>query len=79
LREILDRRVGQRDDFAIVAELIHLAEALVEIEQLLDAAQTRSDVAEPRRNAVHLLEELVREDVAIQIDDRVVGHRRSPR
>ena len=73
-REILDRRIGQRDDLAVVAELVHLAEALVEIEQLLHAAQPRPDVAEPRRDAIHLLEELVREDVAVDVDDRVAGH-----
>ena len=59
---------------AVVAELVHLAEALVEIEQLLDAAQPRPDIAEPRRDAVHLLEERVREDVAVDVDDRVAGH-----
>ena len=75
--EILDRRVGQRDDLAVVAELVHLAKALVEIEQLLDAAQPRPDIAEPRRNAVHLLEELVREDVTVDVDDRLAGHCRS--
>ena len=73
-REILDRRIRQRDDLAVVAELVHLAKALVEIEQLLHAAQPRPDIAEPRRNAVHLLEELVREDVAVDVDDGVSGH-----
>ena len=72
--EILDRRIRQRDDLAIVAELVHLAEALVEIEQLFDAAQPRPDIAEPRRNAVHLLEERVREDVAVDVDDRLSCH-----
>jgi hypothetical protein len=72
--KVLDRRIWQRDDLAVVAELVHLAEALVEIEQLLDAAQPRGDVAEPRRDAVHLLEELVGEDVAVDIDDRVASH-----
>ena len=72
--EVLDRRIGQRDDLAVVAELVHLAEALVEIEQLFDAAQPRPDIAELRREAVHLLEELVREDVAVDVDDGVVGH-----
>jgi hypothetical protein len=72
--KVLDRRVRQRDDLAVVAELVHLAEALVEIEQLFDAAQPRGDVAEARRDAVHLLEELVGEDVTVDIDDRVAGH-----
>src|SRR6516164_3154351 len=76
--EILDRRIRQRDDLAVIAELVHLAEALVEIEQLFDAAQPRGDVAEPRRDAVHLLEELVGKDVTVDIDDRVAWHRRSP-
>src|SRR5499433_1125177 len=76
--KVLDRRVRQRDDLPVVAELIHLAEALVEIEQLFDAAQPRGDVAEPRRDAIHLLEELVGKDVTVDIDDRVIGHRRSP-
>src|SRR5262249_49753619 len=46
----------------------------VEIEQLFDAAQPRPDIAEPRRDAVHLLEEFVREDVAVDVDDRFAGH-----
>ena len=77
-REVLDRRIGQRDDLAIVTELVHLAETLIEIEQLFDAAQPRPDIAELRPEAAHLLEELVREDVAVDVDDRVVGHGESP-
>ena len=42
LGEVLDRRIGQADDLAIVAEFVHLAKARVEIEQLLHAAQPRS-------------------------------------
>src|SRR5262245_7447766 len=76
--KVLDRRIRQRDDLAVVAELVHLAEALVEIEQLFDSPQPRRDVAEPRRDAIHLLEELIRKDVTVDIDDRVIGHRRSP-
>ena len=72
--KVLDRRIRQRDDLAVVAELVHLAEALVEVEQLFHAAQARADIAEPRRNAIHLLEELVREDVAVDVDDRLAGH-----
>src|SRR5262244_2234887 len=72
--KVLDRRVRQRDDLPVVAELVHLAEALVEVEQLFDAAQPRGDVAEPRRDAIHLLEELVGEDVTVDIDDRVAWH-----
>src|SRR6516165_6629492 len=75
--KVLDRRVRQRDDLPVVAELIHLAEALVEIEQLFDAAQPRGDVAEPRRDAIHLLEELVGKDVTVDIDDGLVRHRSS--
>ena len=73
-RKVFDRRVRQRDDFAIIAELVHLAEALIEIEQLFDAPQPRRDIAQPRRNAAHLLGELLRHDVAIDVDDRVIGH-----
>src|SRR5581483_6220288 len=76
--EVLDRRVGQRDDLAIVAEAIHLAEAFVEIEQLRHAAQARTDIAEPRCDAIHLLEERIREDVAVDIDDGVAGHAECP-
>src|SRR5262249_30250020 len=72
--EVLDRGIWERDDLAIVAERIHLAEALVEIEPLLHAAQARRDVAEPRRDAVHLLEEFFRSDVAIDVDDGLVRH-----
>ncbi len=75
--KVLDRRVRQRDDLAVIAELVHLAEALVEIEQLFHAPQPRRDVAQPRRDAIHLLEELVGEDVAVDVDDRLVGHRSS--
>src|SRR5262245_25775426 len=76
--KVLDRRVRQRDDLAVVAELVHLAEALVEIEQLFHAPQPRRDIAEPRRDAVHLLEELLRSDMTIDVDDRIVGHRAPP-
>src|SRR5262249_5480730 len=72
--KVLDRRIWQRDDLAVVAEVVHLAEALVEIEQLFDAPQPRGDVAEPRRDAIHLLEELVGKDVTVDIDDRVAWH-----
>src|SRR5262245_46624783 len=72
--KVFDRRIRQRDDLAVIAELIHLAEALVEIEQLFDAAQPRGDVTEPRRDAVHLLEELIGKDVTVDIDNCVPGH-----
>ena len=72
--KVLDRRIGQRDDLPIIAELVHLAKPLVKVEQLFDAAQSRGDIAEPRRDTIHLPEELVRKDVTVDIDDRVIGH-----
>src|SRR5207237_10619983 len=36
--KVLDRRIGQRDDLPIIAELVHLTKPLVKIEQLFDAA-----------------------------------------
>ena len=68
LGDVLDRRIGQRDDLAVVAELVHLAEARVEIEQLCHAAQPLADVLELRRDLGHLLEKAVREDVAVDVD-----------
>src|SRR5581483_4204170 len=62
---------GQRDDLAVIAELIHFAEALIEVEQLLDATQAHADILELRCGRGHLLEEAVREDMAKNIDDRV--------
>ena len=59
--DVLDRRVGQRDDLAVVAEGVHLLEARVEVEQLGDAAQARADVLELGRDLHHLLEETVRD------------------
>src|SRR5262245_48480675 len=75
--KVLYRRVRQRDDLPVIAELVHLAEALVEIEQLFDAPQPRGDVAEPRRDAIHLLEELIGKDVTVDINDGLVRHRGS--
>ena len=37
--DVLDRRVRERDDLAVVAEGVHLAKAFVEVEQLGDGAQ----------------------------------------
>ena len=68
-RKVLDRRVRQRDDLAIIAELVHLAEALIEVEQLFDAAQPRRDISQARRNATHLLGKLLRHDVAVDVDN----------
>src|SRR5262249_17315059 len=68
--KVLDRRIRQRDDLAVVAELVHLAEALVKIEQLFYPAPPRPDVAGPRRDAVHLLEELLGKAGTVNIDRR---------
>ena len=76
--KVFDRRIRQRDDLAVFAELVHLAEALIEVEQLFDPAQPRRDIPQPWRDAIHLLEELLRDDVTIDVDDRVVGHRAPP-
>ena len=72
--KVLDRRVRQRNDLAVIAELVHLAKPLIEVEELLHPAQPRPDIAQPRRNAVHLLEKFVGKDVAVDIDDRLIGH-----
>ena len=42
--DILDGRVGQRDDLPIVAEFVHLLETRVEVEELGNAAQPLADV-----------------------------------
>src|SRR6516164_10058937 len=68
--DVLDRRIGQRDDLTIIAELIHLLETGIEIEQLGDAAQTLTDVFEFRRHARHFLEVAVWKDVAVDVYDR---------
>ena len=68
LRDVLDRRVGQRDHLPVVARGIHLAEAGVEIEQLGHAAQPRADVLEPGRDPAHLRKEAVGQDVGIDVD-----------
>ena len=39
LGDVLDGRIGQRDDLPVIAELVHFLEARVEIEQFFDAAQ----------------------------------------
>ena len=72
--EILDRRIGQRDHLAVIAELVHLAKARVEIVDLGHAAQPRRDIAELRRGLVHLLEIALRRDVAVKIDERIGAH-----
>ena len=72
--EILDRRIRQRNHLAVIAELVHFLEARIEIMDLAHAAQPRRDIAELRRDLVHLLREAVRVDVAIKIDERVGAH-----
>ena len=70
LGNVLDRRIGQRDDLAVVvADLVHVAEAQIEVEQLAHAAQPLAHVAELRRAALQLLEEPLREDVGVDVDD----------
>ena len=69
LGNVLDRRVGQRDDLPVFADLVHVAEAQVEVEQLAHAAQPLAHVAELGRAALQLLEEPVREDVGVDVDD----------
>ena len=76
--EILDRRIGQRDHLAVIAELVHLAKPRLEIVDLGHAAQPRGDIAELRRRLVHFLEEAVRIDMAVKIDERPVAHGASP-
>ena len=78
--DVLDRRIGQRDDLAIVAELIHLAKARVEIEQLGHLLQPLAHVLEIGRGLGHLLEIALREDVAEDVDDGRAGitHPTSP-
>jgi hypothetical protein len=67
-RDVLDRRVRQRDDLPIVAEGIHLAESLAEIEQLGDGAQPLAQIFGLRRHLGHFLKELLGVDVAIDVD-----------
>ena len=62
------RRVGKRDDLAVVAELVHLAEAGIEIEQFRDAAQPLADVLELRRDPCHLLEKAIGINVAVNVN-----------
>jgi hypothetical protein len=50
------------------------AKALVEIKQLFDPTQARPDIAEARRDPVHLLEECIREDVTVDVDDCFLCH-----
>jgi hypothetical protein len=54
--DVLDWRIGQRDDFAVVAELVHLAKARVEIEQLGHLLQPFAHILEIGRSLGHLLE-----------------------
>jgi len=65
---------AQTKYLAVIAELVHLAKALVEIKQLFDPTQARPDIAEARRDAVHLLEECIREDVTVDVDDCFLRH-----
>ena len=69
LRDLLQRRVGQRDHLRVVADLVHLGKAQIEIEQLLHAAQPRADVLQPGRDARHLPEEAIRENVRVDVED----------
>src|SRR5581483_2970963 len=70
-RDILDCRIRQGDDLAIIAELVHLLEARIKIEQLGHAAQAFPDVFELWCDLRHLTEKSVRIDVAIDVDN---GH-----
>jgi hypothetical protein len=76
--DVFDRRVGQRDDLAVVAELIHLPEARVEIEQLGNLLEPLAHVLEIGRGVGHLLEIALREDVAEDVDDRRRTHHSHP-
>ena len=73
-REVLDRRVRQRDDLAVVAELVHLAKALVEIEQLLHAAQPRRRCCRAAARCGSSPGRILRDDVAVDVDDGIIGH-----
>src|SRR5262249_39885451 len=61
-------------DLPIVAVLVHLTKAQVEVEQLFDVAQPLADVGEVGRDTGHLLEKPVGKDVAIDVDQRMPGH-----
>ena len=70
LGDVLERRIGQRDDLpVVVADLVHVLEAQVEVEQLAHAAQPLAHVAELGRAALQLLEKPLREDVGVDVDD----------
>jgi len=75
LRDVLYRRIGKRDDLPVVAELIHLLEPQIEIEQLFHRAQPLAHVAELGRAALKLLEKPVRKDMRVDVDD----HRKARR
>ena len=70
---VLDCRIWQRDNLPVLAELVHFLEARVEIEQFSDAAQPLADILELGRDPGHFLEKALREDVAVDIDDRAHG------
>ncbi len=68
--DVLDRRIRQRDDLpVVVADLVHILETQIEVEQLAHAAQPLAHVAELGRAALQLLKEPVRENVGVDIDD----------
>src|ERR1043166_10328768 len=70
LGDVLDRRIGQRDHLAIVAEGVHLAEALVEVEQFGHHAQALAEILELRRDLGHLGKETLRIDMGVDVDQR---------
>src|SRR5262249_39329923 len=58
-----------------MAELVHLAETLVKVEKLGDRTQPLAEILCLRRQLGHFLEEFLRVDVAIDVDQWVAGHR----
>ena len=68
--DVLDRRIGQRDDLAVaLARDVHLAETQVEIEYRLHASQACADRAELRGSLGEGLEERIGKDVRVDVDD----------
>ena len=67
-REILDRRIGQRHDLPVVAELVHAAEAAIEIVQLADRHQPLNE-AEARAARLERGGQGRGQDVRIDVDD----------
>ena len=66
--ESLDRRVGQRDDLAIILHLVHRPEARLEIPDIAHGLHALGD-AEVGAHRVDRARDLRRQDVGIDIDE----------